>query len=305
VVVLLAGLALAYGAAPVSATLWAASVKLRGRAPDCSWMQIITMQSDMMELEEAAASYQERLQSAEFDEAFGIELIRHPERDFWIKRDGDGMNGKQLLAWLSAERDWMSAHYAEPLVHPGDFVLDCGAHVGVLTHRALALGAEKVVAVEPDPTQIECLRRNFAAEIQDGRVTLVQKGVWREEGSLSFSVGTRNSGMSSIVLNRGGTTIEIPVTTIDQIVSDLRLPRVDLIKLDIEGAEREALKGATQTLREFRPRVLADTYQRRDDASVLPELIARVHDDYLVTCGPCEPMQDTEVMIVPHFAVIR
>src|SRR5437588_10416559 len=48
-------------------------------------------------------------------------------------------------------------------VHSGDIVLDAGANVGVFTRKALWAGASKIIAIEPGPENLECLRRNFAA----------------------------------------------------------------------------------------------------------------------------------------------
>ena len=63
-------------------------------------------------------------------------------------------------------------------IRRGDIVLDAGANVGVFTRKALWAGASKVIAIEPAPENLECLRRNFAAEIADGRVVVYPKGVW-------------------------------------------------------------------------------------------------------------------------------
>jgi predicted RNA methylase len=62
-------------------------------------------------------------------------------------------------------------------VPAGAVVLDCGAHVGVYTRRALNEGAAKVIAIEPVPQTVECLRRTFRREIAEGRVVVYQKGV--------------------------------------------------------------------------------------------------------------------------------
>ena len=60
-------------------------------------------------------------------------------------------------------------------VSAGDTVIDCGAHIGAFTRYALNNGAHRVVAIEPNPVNIACLRRkrNFANEIENGSVTVV------------------------------------------------------------------------------------------------------------------------------------
>ena len=77
------------------------------------------------------------------------------------------------------------------------------------------------------------------------------------------------------------------MTTIDRVVGELRLPRVDVMKMDIEGAEREALKGARLTLETHRPRLLIDANHVADDVTVLPRMLRDVHPDYDVYSGPC------------------
>jgi hypothetical protein len=80
-------------------------------------------------------------------------------------------------------------------------------------------------------------------------------------------------------------------------VAELHLSRVDYIKMDIEGAEREALRGAEETLRKYRPRLMLDAYHRPDDATVLPGLMRRVYRGYVATCGPCQ-LEDNR--LIPH-----
>lgn len=194
----------------------------------------------------------------------------------------------------------MAARNPRAIVRAGDIVLDCGAHVGVFTHQALKMGAEKVIAVDPDPTQVECLRRNFSAEIASGRVIVIPKGVWSSEGSMTLNVGDQNSGTSSLVFKTGQRDIEVPTTTIDQLVTDLNLPRIDFIKFDIEGAEREALRGAANTLRNHKPRILLESAHREDDLEVLPSIITDIRPDYTPTCGPCGYDSEQQTNIIPH-----
>ena len=64
----------------------------------------------------------------------------------------------------------------ENFVRPGDVVLDCGANIGVFVRESLDAGAKTVVAIEPAPENIECLRRNFKDEIAAGRVIVYPEG---------------------------------------------------------------------------------------------------------------------------------
>jgi hypothetical protein len=69
--------------------------------------------------------------------------------------------------------------------------------------------------------------------------------------------------------------------------------------MDIEGAERPALRGAAQTLKRSKPRLMLDTYHLEDDQVVLPKLINASNKSYQETCGPCE-VSDKTRLLVPH-----
>ena len=129
-------------------------------------------------------------------------------------------------------------------------------------------GARKVIAIEPAPENLVCLRRNMAREIQDGTVIVVAKGVWDHEDHLTLQIDSVNSAADSFVSKRDlkGRSVDVPLTTIDHIVSELGLERVDFIKMDIEGAEKQALVGASKTLKRFKPRLSIATEHLRGDS---------------------------------------
>jgi FkbM family methyltransferase len=171
-------------------------------------------------------------------------------------------------------------------VNPGDIVLDCGAHVGVFTREALDMGAAKVIAIEPSPENLECLRRNFMAEIAAKRVVVYPTGVWNEDTVLKLQRVKGNSAGNSFVMQVGeADSVGLPLTTIDKLVGELQLGRVDLIKMDIKGAERQALTGAKSTLSRFAPRLAVAAEHLAGDAEVLPGIVRAAHAGYEVRCG--------------------
>jgi FkbM family methyltransferase len=180
-------------------------------------------------------------------------------------------------------------------VQPGDVVLDAGANIGTFTREALLAGASKVVAIEPSERNVECLKRNFAKEIAEGRVVVYPKGVWHQDEVLEFNV-YENSALDSLVMKERTestskpTVVKVPVTTVDRIVAELGLERVDFIKMDIEGAERNALRGAAQTIGKMRPRMAVATENLEDDWKVVPEVLRTIRADYRSDCGPCQLM---------------
>jgi FkbM family methyltransferase len=164
-------------------------------------------------------------------------------------------------------------------IRKGDIVIDCGSHIGTFSRLALERGAELVVAIEPDPISNVCFKRTFEREIAEGRVVLVEAALWDKSGTTKFVVASR-SDAGSVVSNfdpRWGAvrTVDVPLTTLDETVQRLNLPRVDFIKWAIGEATRPALHGARHTLARFRPRMtMAMLLDNFSDASVDLPLVA-------------------------------
>ena len=113
----------------------------------------------------------------------GLEQVATPAGNFWIPA-GD----RQALAEELAEQ--VDDEYGGDTrgVRANDVVLDCGASAGTFTRAALRRGAKLVVAIEPAPWALECLRRNLREEIQSGRVILYPKGVWDQDDTLQINI---------------------------------------------------------------------------------------------------------------------
>jgi FkbM family methyltransferase len=173
-------------------------------------------------------------------------------------------------------------------------VLDCGANIGMFTRTAVDRGAARIVSFEPSPRTADCLRHTFAAEIAAGKVTVMQKGVWNKAETLRFSAENQvNPGAHSITNSSAG-TVTIETCTIDSVVSDLGLPRVDFIKMDIEGAEINALEGAASTIRRCRPLLGLGTEHTADIAGNNEAVIKKIRSidpSYRVLCTEVHPTQ--------------
>ena len=168
-------------------------------------------------------------------------------------------------------------------------VVDCGANVGAFVHKALSSGAKLVVAVEISPNTVECLRRSFAREIERGQVIVYPKGMWHQEDSLRLRVHPENSGENTVVMapKGGAEGPVVPLSTIDNLARELKLDTVNFIKMDIEGAEQNALRGARETLTRFHPRLALTSYHLPEDVTKIPEIARAAWPGYTVSCGPC------------------
>lgn len=213
----------------------------------------------------------------------GYKLYDTPDGPYWIP-----VGSEYVLPFNLAEEKRDIYGTGKRAVQPGDTVLDCGANVGVFVRKSLRRGAAKIIAIEPAPENLECLRRNYRQEIEQGRVVVYPKGVWDKDDTLTFNVDPHNSAADSVVIQRPGShTIQVPLTTIDKLVDELRLARVDFIKMDIEGAEPNALRGARNTLQRFRPRMSLSVYHEPDHPVTIPRVIREAVPEYKAECGPC------------------
>ena len=149
-------------------------------------------------------------------------------------------------------------------VMPGMTVLDIGANIGsVTTHCANAVGSSgKVVAFEP----VSGLRARLVENVDRNGfewVTAEALGIWKEScGDIAFNVSKVNSenhGRSSLSSHSSGSETETIVTvTLDSYCEDKKINSIDIIKLDIQGAEFSALDGARSTLARLRPILLTE-----------------------------------------------
>ena len=226
----------------------------------------------------------------------GFYLWSTPHGEFWMPQKNDIWSLARVLA--EQEQDIYGAPGGRG-VHAGDIVLDGGAHVGLFTRTALAAGAAKVIAFEIAPGSLECLRRNLAKEIDEGKVVVVEKGVWHKEATLPIVFMESCSACSNVTSpsTKTSTTIEVPLTTIDNAVADLRLERVDFIKLDIENAEANALRGAHLTLSKYHPRVavaIENAWNRVSYASQIDLVMRGAFAGYAFECGACTSPEKTD-----------
>ncbi len=259
------------------------AIVLLGRSPACPMARAIHSADEL----HTQIANKDRILAAskllEKDPA-GYHLWDTPHGRFWIPQGSD-----YVLPFNLAEQERKIYGVGDQDVRAGDTVLDCGANVGVYTREALKNGAKLVVSIEPAPENIECLRRNFAPEIAAGRVILYQKGVWDKDEMLVMRVDPNNSAADSFIIHREGAveTRQLPLTTIDKLVAELKLERVDYIKMDIEGAEQRALQGARETLAKYHPRMALAAYHVPSDPEKMPQLVRQAWPNYRVECGPC------------------
>ena len=128
-----------------------------------------------------------------------------------------------------------------PFVQSPRTILDCGAHIGTVAMQYWVRFPDAAIyAVEPDPCTCSRLRANLGfAE----NVTVIQAALAGQTGSASFfqSTDSWTSSLIPVPGVRAGASTTVPTTTLSDLLDRCCLDEVDLLKLDIEGAEREVL----------------------------------------------------------------
>jgi len=170
-------------------------------------------------------------------------------------------------------------------VEPGGFVLDIGAHIGfyslLLSKKVGPHG--RVVAFEPFPANFDVLEENLRLN-QCKQVLAVKKAVMDCSCELKVSVpaGEPLPGVFSVVGSEGADQVLIEAVSLDDFLSTNGLP-VAFIKIDVEGAEEQVLRGAKKTLASFHPTVLLEVHHGPFPPEQHPAIALLSAQDYSLT----------------------
>jgi len=196
--------------------------------------------------------------------------VREADGLLWLDR---GPDSDDWVAYSSHEAELLPV--ATELLPEGGVFLDVGAHVGHWSLR-LAARASQVIAVEPNPDTVRTLRKHCLINDIDN-VDILQMAAWDSETPLALSdPNERIEGGSTRTLpDDAGTVLGV---RLDEQESLLSRDRLDLVKMDVEGADLHALRGMAGLLKKHRPALLIEChdiygyYERGDLEAVLTSL---------------------------------
>lgn len=156
--------------------------------------------------------------------------------------------------------------------------VDLGAYNGDTVERFLRLTNKsfaEIYAVEPDQRNfLRMVRRNYA--LGRGIFHPIHAASWCDDTSLQFR---KSGGRNSSVCNSygRGPIVEVQGVKVDTLLKD-KIPT--LIKIDVEGCEKEALDGAEQSITKHKPKLILSLYHRREDIFELPLKIKAMNSSY-------------------------
>lgn len=169
--------------------------------------------------------------------------LKNGLRFFGISKTRNKWN---VFGWLHEQLTGSHSYERYYKLKAGDVVIDVGAGpCGVFTvFAAKAVGkGGLVIAIELERNSLENLKENIKLNSLDN-VIVVSKGLWDKEGQKKL--GLRD--YSLVWVSKKG-AVEVEVDALDNILADLNVSKIDFIKMDIEGAEIQALSGMKRTLK--------------------------------------------------------
>jgi FkbM family methyltransferase len=166
--------------------------------------------------------------------------------------------------------------YLGPLLKPGATVIDVGANVGTFCYAALRSEPSLTIhAFEPIPV----LRRRLEGHFPDVRVhaTALSDRSGTATFKIPFIAGRRfnsRASLSELIDSGRYESLLVNTDTLDNVVAEAAIERVDLIKIDVEGHEVAVLEGSRETMRKHKPAMLVEIEQRHHIAPI-SEIFAR------------------------------
>ena len=170
-------------------------------------------------------------------------------------------------------------------VFDGDFtdtgiVVDIGANIGSFSLYAASLGAKKVIAVEPEPHNLELLRQNILenqTHVPDCEFIVDDHGI--NDGKFESAYINDNHGDSEVTYQKTMESDQQPISMIslDQLFKNHDLEFIDVLKLDVEGHEGNVILGASEATMNLCRYITMEYDEDANDLGAIVEKISRTH----------------------------
>jgi FkbM family methyltransferase len=194
------------------------------------------------------------------------------------------------------ENNWHYYEVPETQVKLGDVVLDCGAAEGLFSLKILEHA--QCIVIEPSPMFIGSLTKTF--NDQDN-VRIIPYALSSQTGQAYLCPGTLNAVLTNVQDTPPEGSVIVNTTTIDQLVGDLGLTKVDYIKGDLESFEFEALQGAAKTIRNHKPKIAFTTYHQGNNWKAIRDLVLSLVPNYAWRVKGLSYLEKSPKPVMIHF----
>lgn len=191
-----------------------------------------------------------------------------------------------ILGRLTANLDYFRQICTEDQYLPKDiinldsneFIVDAGAGIGdtlIELYDRLGDNYEHIYSFEPDD---KCYLKASSVILNNNmkKVTIFKKGLWSNDSILYFKESDIQGSSKTVENNNNLYLTEIEVVTLDSII---KTP-ISFIKMDIEGAELDALKGAQKLIKKYKPKMAICVYHKNEDIIEIPNFIKLLVPEY-------------------------
>lgn len=196
----------------------------------------------------------------------GIKNPRKLKGDVYIKNQYGlffcGDNFASIYGCGSMSESVMRKHLG--ILNKGIFV-DLGANCGMFTIPLARMLKEngKVISIEPDKRNIDLLRKNVELNKLDN-VIIIEKGTFSKKENKILYIDNIGTGGHTLLKKDGARQEIISVDKLDNILRELNVNHVNLIKMDVMGVEFETFEGAKETLKRDHPKIIFELLHKED-----------------------------------------
>uniref|UniRef100_A0A7V5XG50 FkbM family methyltransferase n=1 Tax=Thermodesulfobacterium geofontis TaxID=1295609 RepID=A0A7V5XG50_9BACT len=223
---------------------------------------------------------------------YGLKCIYRDEKERIFKKDGlkyvVPYEAYKQFVEIFKDINFLGKYQNFPvIINKGDVIIDCGAYIGVTTLMFAKLAGKngKVIAIEPEERNYKSLVKMIELNKDVAPIIPLKVAVYKDDCWIDLYIAKDSSchTISTFCVKKYALLNEkkkIQAFKLDTIVEELSLEKVDFIKMDIEGAEIDALLGAEQTIKRFKPKLAICTYHRPTDSEEIKNIILSYNLNY-------------------------
>jgi len=204
-----------------------------------------------------------------------LNIIEYRKRDFFRQLSQKKENAP---IYHGCENQYFSNDFFK--YRENEILVDCGAYIGdsIEAFSKIVPNFSKIIALEPDSNNFKQLQEKYKGA---NNIFLINAGVWEKNDCLNFSMEEYGpvSCLSKSNPKDNKKIIPVNVLALDTI-EEVKKSKVSFIKMDIEGAELEALKGAKETIKKNKPRLAISIYHYNRHFVEIPEYIHSIVPEY-------------------------
>jgi len=173
-------------------------------------------------------------------------------------------------------------------VKKGDVVIDCGAYIGDTAELYLnQLDKEcKIYAIEALPLNFKILKKIIKEKNLNKVIVPIEAAISSRNGTYYLSSNNNlKDPRATLIINKKNETKAIKVLTLDYLFTKLYPTKIDFIKMDIEGAEKDAVYGGKKIIKTYKPKMVIAAYHKPNHIWELPELLHKLNKNYSIYAG--------------------